>query len=155
MGSKSKQWRKYTQKWFPFSHLDTPSLMWSQTGRPFHRTQCPPQWWHFHCGFLITSPLLNAKRVWWWHNNQIPKIIFKNAGFSGIFCVHASTLKRGCCYQYPVVSQNPMGRPPRDPSTLSPSTSPYSSSPLLSVSLQSWGAQAPLRCEQPKQLSAS
>lgn len=91
----------------------------------------------------------------WWHNNQIPKIILKSAGFSGIFCVHAPTLKRGRCYQYPVISQNQMGWPPRDLPTLSLSTSPYVSSPLLSSSLHSWGARAPLRCEQPKQVSLS
>lgn len=72
----------------------------------------------------------------WWHNNQIPKIILKSAGFSGIFCVHAPTLKRGCCYQYPVISQNQMGRPPRDLPTLSPSTSPPP--PLLTCQVLFW-----------------
>lgn len=53
--------------------------------------------------------VLYVHRALWWYSDQIPKIIFKSTGFSGIFCVHTSTLRKGC-YKYPVISQSWMER---------------------------------------------
>lgn len=66
--------------------------------------------------------------------SSIPKIIFKSTGFSRIFCVHTSTLRKGCD-KYPVISQSRMERCPRGlPNLCLSSTSSDSSSSFLCFS---------------------
>lgn len=60
---------------------------------------------HIHKPLLI----LYVQRELWWYSNQILKIIFKGTHFSGVFCVHASTLRKGY-YKYPMISQSWMER---------------------------------------------
>lgn len=58
-GHKSNQWRKYTQKRFPFPHAHTPALMPSQSRGSFHRTRCAQQ-----RGPRIPEVIRNAEFPW-------------------------------------------------------------------------------------------
>ena len=68
VGSESKQWRKYTQAWFPFSHLYTPLLVWGQAEATSQDT---------FSSTLVAVPQTSANQEPWRYSNQIPKMIWR------------------------------------------------------------------------------
>ena len=100
VGGESKQWRKYTREWFPFSHLYSPLLVWGQAEATTQDTLSST---------LVALPQTSANWEPWWYSNQISKMNLKNASFSGIFCVCVSILQGRCC-KYPVISESWTGR---------------------------------------------